>query len=99
MGENRILGMVSGSDCYKRIIDYFEHYIIMRASDTLIKLMGILKRTKNRKLVSNAMILVLSYLNSQRLDRFNNIGINFSNLICEDKESALLILREEFLPN
>ena len=99
MGENRILGMISEPDCYKRIIDHFEHDIIMRVSDTLIKLMDILKRTKNRELVRNAIILVLSYLNRQHPDRFNNIGIDFSNLMCEDKESALIILREEFLPN
>ena len=95
-------------DYYLGIIDYFQN----QASDSettalwknksFIELMKVLKRTKKKEFVKNAIILILSLFEEIPPDSFNNRGIKANSLSGGDKVSYVNILKTEFindLPN
>ncbi|MFW9900768.1 MAG: hypothetical protein ACFFDY_05705 [Candidatus Thorarchaeota archaeon] len=92
-------------DYYLQIIDYFQKEKVSREEieiwidKSIIELMKYLKRTQNRTLVTNALILILSLFENIPPDNYNNCGVEI-NVVSEiDKQSILKNLKNEFLPN
>lgn len=92
-------------DFYLKIIDYFQNEKVDRdkteiwKSKSIIELMKYLKRTQNRILVTNALILILSLFEDIPPDIYNNRGVNFNRISERDKRFLIEELKEEFLPN
>ena len=92
-------------DCYYKILDYFQkekrnrEQIEMWKYHSLIELMKLLDRTKNRTFVTNAIILILSLFEDIPPDTFNNRGVNINRISNKDRKSLFSVLKEEFLPN
>ena len=71
-------------------------------SKTIIELMKVLKRTQNRELVTNALLLILSFFEQLPIDLYNEKGIRADCLGDDEKSLLLSELRLEFgneLPN
>ena len=58
-----------------------------------------LDKTKNRVLVTNAIILILSLFEDIPPDTFNNRGVNINRITGKDRKSLVADLKDEFLPN
>lgn len=92
-------------DFYLKIIDYYEDDNISREkkeiwkNQSIIQLMNLLERTKNRTFVTNALILLLSLLEDNPPDIYSNRGCNVNCISDKDKKSLILELENEFLPN
>ena len=92
-------------DCYLKIINYFQKEKINREeaeiwkNKSIIELMNLLDRTRNRTLVTNALILLLSLFENKPPDIFNNRGVNINRISHKDKRSLIEHLKNEFLPN
>ncbi len=92
-------------ELYMNIIDYFQKEKLSREeieiwkNKSIIELMKYLKRTRNRTLVTNALILILSLFEDIPPDTYNNRGVNFNRIAEKDKLSLIENLKEEFLPN
>jgi hypothetical protein len=90
---------------YLQIIDYFQKERINREeieiwkNKSIIELMKYLKRTQNRTLVTNALILIISLSGDIPPDTYNNRGININRISEKDKRFLIEDLKEEFLPN
>ena len=88
---------------YIKIIDFFQSNNIDRdkieifKSKSLIELMKVLKRTKNKEFVTNAILLIISLFEHESPDLFNIRGIKAEILNEKDKESYLSILKAEFI--
>ena len=78
-------------DFYLQIIDYFQKEKISREEieiwkdQSIIELMKYLKRTKNRTLVTNALILIISLFEDIPPDIYNNRGVKVNRISEEDK--------------
>ena len=66
---------------------------------SLIELMKIFKRTKNREMITNAIILILSLFEDIAPDNYNNLGVNTNEIPYKDKHNLIEHLKQEFLPN
>ncbi len=92
-------------DCYLKILDYFQEDKINKEnteiwkSRSFIELMKLLEEKKNRDLVTNAIILILSLFDDIPPDTYNNRGVDIKRISLEDKKSLIAGLEEEFLPN
>ncbi|KKM74092.1 hypothetical protein LCGC14_1403820 [marine sediment metagenome] len=92
-------------NCYLEIIEYFKDNQINRdereiwKSHSLIELMKFLARAKNRDLVSNAIILLLSLSEDKPLDIYSDRGMDINQIADGDKKLLIKRLMEEFLPN
>ena len=92
-------------DLYLKILDCFQNESISREkkeiwkNQSIIKLMNLLERTKNRTLVTNALILLLSLFETTPSDIYNNRGVNSNNIPQRDKKYLIEKLMQEFLPN
>jgi len=92
-------------DFYLKIIDYFQNEKVDKEqteiwkNKSIIKLMKYLKRTQNRTLVTNALILILSLFEDIPPDIYNNRGVNFNRISERDKRFLIEDLKDEFLPN
>lgn len=93
-------------DYYLKIIDYFQCKKInsekkdIWKSQSLIKLMNILDRTKNKDLVTNAIILLLSLFEEIPPDTYNNHGVDINCIPVKNRKSLINeTLKNEFLPN
>ncbi|MFX1384510.1 MAG: hypothetical protein ACFFBP_18955 [Promethearchaeota archaeon] len=92
-------------DFYLQIIDFFQDEKINREkreiwiNKSIIELMKYLKRTRNRRLVTNALILILSLFEDIPPDLYNNRGVNINRISQKDKHFLIKDLKEEFLPN
>ncbi|MFX1504049.1 MAG: hypothetical protein ACFFDH_24020, partial [Promethearchaeota archaeon] len=64
-----------------------------------IELMKYLKRTQNRTLVTNALILIISLFEDIPPDTYNNRGVKVNRISEEDKRFLIEDLKQEFLPN
>lgn len=90
-------------DYYIKIVEFFQSNNLDRStieiwkSKSLIELMKILKRTKNKEFVKNALIFMLSLFEHIPPDLYNNSGISTEILNNKDKESYLSILKTEFI--
>ena len=105
IGEDKISGQISDVECYFKIIEYIEsrnpnqEVILKLVSKVLIKLMEILKRTQNKELIRNGILLTLSYLDNSPPHAYHCIEENCINRITGDKTEFSSLLRDEFLPN
>jgi len=92
-------------NCYLKIIENFQDHRTNRETrvifmnHSLIELMKIFKRTKNREMVANAIILILSLFEEMPPDNYNNLGVNIDEIPYKDKHNLIEHLKEEFLPN
>ncbi len=92
-------------DCYLKILEYFQNENVNRErtkiwkDHSLIELMKLLDKAKNRVLVTNSIILMLSLFENMPPDTYNNRGVNINRISVKDRKSLIADLREEFLPN
>ena len=92
---------------YTKILDFYQSQKFDREtveiwkSKSYIELMKVLKRTNNKNLVKNAIILILSLFEETPLDIYDSSGLSVRELKQEDKNSYISHLRTEFseLPN
>ena len=92
-------------ECYQKILDYFQKDNVHNEnteiwkSQSLIEIMTLLDQNKNRALVTNIIILLLSLFEDMPPDTYNNRGVDISQISIEERKSLILGLEEEFLPN
>jgi hypothetical protein len=95
-------------DYYLSIIDFFQNQNAnpetteLWRNKSFIQLMKVLKRTKKKEFVKNAIILILSLFDELPPDSYNNRGIQPNLLTNSDKLSYVNILKSEFgndIPN
>jgi len=95
-------------DYYLSIIDFFQKQDTNRETTEIwrnksfIQLMKILKRTRNKEFVKNAIILLLSLFDETPPDIYNGRGIEVNSLTNSDKLSYVNLLKSEFaddIPN
>jgi hypothetical protein len=90
-------------DYYLSIIDFFQNQDDNRETTEIwknksfIQLMKVLKRSRKKELVKNAIILILSLFDELPPDTYNNRGIKPKSLSNSDKLSYVNILKSEFL--
>ena len=90
---------------YLKIIEDFQDHRINRETrvifmnHSLIELMKIFKRTKNREMITNAIILILSLFEDIPPDNYNDLGVSIDEIPDKDKHNLIGQLKEEFLPN
>ncbi|MHA1669038.1 MAG: hypothetical protein ACTSV5_00515 [Promethearchaeota archaeon] len=87
---------------YTKILDFYQNQKFDKESveiwknKSYIELMQILKRTNNKNLVKNAIILILSLFEETPLDIYDSSGLSVRELKLEDKKSYISQLRTEF---
>ena len=92
-------------DCYLKILDYFQNVKVKNKNteiwknQSFIELMKLLEDKKNRALVTNALILILSLFEDTPPDTYNNRGVNINRFSIEERKFLIAGLEEEFLPN
>ena len=75
-------------DCYLKILEYFQHEKVNREKTeiwkdhSLIELMKLLDKAKNRVLVTNSLILMLSLFEDIPPDTYNNRGVDINHISC-----------------
>lgn len=90
-------------ECYTKIIDFFKSQpsnkeaIEIWKNKSLIELMKVLERTKNKELVQNAIIMLISLFEQLPPDLYNNRGINTNSINEKQKKAYLELLKSEFL--
>lgn len=88
---------------YLRIIDNFQEEKINDKANEIwkyqsyIELVNTFKRTQNRKLFSNNIILIISLFEDLPPDTFHTFGENIDQLSKKDKNIVINILKNEFL--
>ena len=88
---------------YLRILEVYQNKQLDKVSleiwkdRSYIELMQVLKRTHNKNLVKNAIILILSLFEELPIDLYDNYGINTKNLKKEQKKSFIAEMKSEFL--
>jgi hypothetical protein len=91
--------------CYLKIIDYSQNDKISKENteiwknQSLIELMKLFAQKKNREIVTNALILILSLFEDIPPDTYNNRGVDINGISREEKKSLIAGLKAEFLPN
>jgi len=89
-------------ECISKIWDYYygeienHEYQQISISFLLIKLMEILKQTKNKALITNALLLAISFFSNIPPDSYNNRGIDMDTLSKKSRKKLLSQLRQEF---
>jgi len=92
-------------DCYMKILDYFQKDKVNKENteiwkdQSFIELMKLLEQKKNRDVVTNAIILMLSLFEDIPPDTYNNRGVNINLISGKDRISIVANLKDEFLPN
>jgi hypothetical protein len=90
-------------DYYLSIIDYFQNHDThgetteLWRNKSFIQLMKVLKRTRRKEFVKNAIILILSLFDELPPDTYNNRGIKPTSLSNSDRASYVNILKSEFI--
>ena len=90
-------------DYYLSIIDFFQNEnsnpetTELWRNKSFIQLMKVLKRTRRKEFVKNAIILILSLFDELPPDSYNNRGIKPSSLTAGDRLSYVNILKSEFI--
>jgi hypothetical protein len=88
---------------YTKILDFYQNQEFDREtveiwkSKSYIELMQVLKRTNNKNLVKNAIVLILSLFEDLPLDIYDCSGQSVRDLKKEDKNAYLANLRSEFV--
>ena len=93
-------------DCYLKILNYFRCKKINREkkeiwkSQSLIELMDLLDQTKNKNVITNAIILILSLFGEIPPDIYDNHGVDIRRISEKDRKDFINeALKNEFLPN
>lgn len=95
-------------DYYLSIIEYFQNQDTNRntteiwKNKSFIQLMKVLKRTRNKEFVKNAIILILSLFDKLPPDFYSSRGIQVNSLTNSEKLSYVNLLKSEFandIPN
>jgi len=92
-------------DYYLSIIDFFQNQNTNRETAELwrnksfIELMKVLKQTRKKEFVKNAIILILSLIDQIPPDTYTEKGIKVNSLTSGDKLSYVNILKSEFINN
>jgi len=92
-------------ECYQKILDYFQKGKVdnenteIWKNQSLIEMMELLDQKKNKALVTNAIIMILSLFENIPPDTYNNRGVDISRISIEERESLIAGLEEEFLLN
>ena len=92
-------------DYYLSIIDFFQNQNTNRETAELwrdksfIELMKVLKQTRKKEFVKNAIILILSLIDQIPPDTYTKKGIKVNSLTSGDKLSYVNILKSEFINN
>jgi len=91
----------SEEDYYNKILDFFQHNqdresIELWRDKSLMELMKILKLTRNKQFVKNALILILALYNSNPIDYYNYSGTSVEFIDKKDKANMISILETEF---
>ncbi|MHA2397324.1 MAG: hypothetical protein ACXADU_00350 [Promethearchaeota archaeon] len=95
----------SEMECYQIIFDSFQcekasrERLELWKNRALIKLMKLLENKRNRILVTNAIILLLSLCEDFPPDNYNTHGADINSLSSRNKKFLIDDLRNEFLPN
>jgi hypothetical protein len=95
----------SEMDYYLKILDVYQNKkfdkedLEIWKNKSYIELMQVLKRTNNRNLVKNAIILILSLFEDMPFDLYDSYGMNTKKLKKEERKSYLEDLKLEFMPN
>ncbi len=90
-------------DYYLNIIDFFQNQNTNRETaeiwkdKSFIELMKVLKLTRKKEFVKNAIILILSLIDQMPPDNYNKRGTKVNSLINGDKRSYINILQSEFI--
>ena len=90
-------------DYYLSIIDFFQNQNTNRETaeiwkdKSFIELMKVLKRTRKKEFVKNAIILILSLFDQTPPDTYNKKGNIVNSLANGDKLSYVNILKSEFI--
>ena len=90
-------------DYYLSIIDFFQNQTAIKETTEIwknksfIELMKVLKRTRKKEFVKNAIIFILSLFDEMPPDNYNNKGIKVNSLASEDKLSYVNLLKSEFI--
>ena len=66
---------------------------------TLVKLMELLNRTKNKNLVKNALIILLYFFKNIPIDNFSTQGVGLKSLSNKEKNALISILKKELKAN
>ncbi len=95
-------------DYYLSIIEQFQNQDANRETTEIwknksfIQLMKVLKRTRNKEFVKNAIILILSLFDKLPPDFYSSRGIQVNSLTNSEKLSYVNLLKSEFandIPN
>jgi hypothetical protein len=90
-------------DFYLKIIEVYQNKQLDKAAleiwkdKSYIELMQVLKRTHNKNLVKNAIILILSLFEELPVDYLYTHGINTKDLKKEEKKTFIAEMKSEFL--
>ena len=90
-------------DFYLRILDVYQNKQLDKVAleiwkdRSYIELMQVLKRTNNKNLVKNAIILLLSLFEELPIDLYDNYGINTKKLKKDEKKVFISKMKSEFL--
>ena len=90
-------------DYYLSIIDFFQNQNTSRETTEIwrnksfIELMNVLKRTRKKEFVKNAIIIILSLFDKMPSDICNSKGTKVNSLTNGDKLSYVNILKSEFV--
>lgn len=90
---------------YTKIINYFQkgNFEFRKTeiwrSKAIIELMELFKRTRNRKFVTNALLLLISLFEDTSPDVYDNLGKDINQISQEEKKIFIAELKDEFLPN
>jgi hypothetical protein len=90
-------------DYYLSIIDFFQNQNTNRETaeiwkdKSFIELMKVLKRTRKKEFVKNAIILIISLIDQMPPDNYNKRGIKVNSLTNGDKLFYVNILKSEFI--
>jgi len=95
-------------DYYLSIIEYFQNKDTNRETTEIwknksfIQLMKVLKRTRNKEFVKNAIILILSLFDKMPPDFYSSRGIQVNSLTNSEKLTYVNLLKSEIandIPN
>ena len=95
-------------DYYLSIIEYFQNQDTNRETTEIwknksfIQLMKVLKRTRNKEFVKNAIILILSLFDKMPPDFYSSRGIQVNSLTNSEKLTYVNLLKSEIandIPN
>ena len=90
------------SDCIVKIFDYYQDEILDQQNQEIpisllmIKLMEILEKTKNKSLITKALIIVIQFFDRIPADLYDNQGIEIDLLPLKYKKKAQSQLKQEF---